>query len=609
MKKLSFFSLILATGLLVSSFFSQFLPLTTAAALTEDDTLVNTWQSTNNVACAPTVVVDATDATILENVISAEEPPSNVILHINENMNIIANNGEVLDCFANVHSALDKRILPILYVETKEQADAVIDYLLYDMYILDAAVMSKSPELVNQIKTQVHSLRGIVEFDGTQSKEEMVKIATRNQAMTVVIPATFATTETVYYLQGMFKTVWVRMAGLETMQIANAVFSGSFGVIGSEAKPVYDFYKTLPKNTHVRNPFIVAHRTDMQNCHENSLSGIAASAEGGATHVEMDFHVTKDNRIVAMHDDTLNRTTNGSGTIRYMTLAEIQEYKIIDRASAEPEKIPTFEDCVREILKTNLIFVVEIKCEDLSIVGLIKDLLTKNADLAPILDQMVVISYYTTQLLEMKQQLPEVPTANLNKASLDTLAKVLDWMGLYNTGIDTSSEFMTLEFQEALKDRGIIDWTYTYPLFTYTEIAQWIGFVGLTTNTPSSFKDRVKFVSVADGYKGEGNVGEEINVTLTMYGGAVESAIGKIAYIDKKNNQAIASVQLDDYVFLTQAFSMNTVNSFGCNSSLMGMDGFAVAIVVLIVVINCYFDKKAKGFSFIRSTGNVGGKI
>lgn len=50
--------------------------------------------------------------------------------------------------------------------------------------------------------------------------------------------------------------------------------------------------------------------------------------EKGATHVEIDLQLTLDNEIVVMHDDSIARTTNGSGNVSQMTLKELEQYKI-----------------------------------------------------------------------------------------------------------------------------------------------------------------------------------------------------------------------------------------------------------------------------------------
>lgn len=50
------------------------------------------------------------------------------------------------------------------------------------------------------------------------------------------------------------------------------------------------------------------------------------AAESGAGGLETDVHMTRDGYVVAIHDDTVDRTTSGSGLVREMTLAEVQSF-------------------------------------------------------------------------------------------------------------------------------------------------------------------------------------------------------------------------------------------------------------------------------------------
>ena len=87
-----------------------------------------------------------------------------------------------------------------------------------------------------------------------------------------------------------------------------------------------------------------AHTTDY-SIPENSVSAVAAAIASGAEAIELDTHRTKDGHIVVCHDQTIDRTTNGTGDITQMTLAEIQEYNLKDRnGQVTDEKMPTLEE-------------------------------------------------------------------------------------------------------------------------------------------------------------------------------------------------------------------------------------------------------------------------
>ncbi len=554
-------SAMLAAGFL---FGTTPVPVSAETATPEiDNVLVETYDFQSGVIGAPTVVVDAVDKATLDSAIGAEKKPSNVILRVDENANVLSQSGEVVDSFTNVYTALDKKIIPILHVSNEGQADGFIKYFKETKTILDIAVMSSDETLVRKVKDVYPSVRGIVELPDSMTKEDMVRVAQEAEAMTIVVSQSFATVDNVSYLQGMFKTVWVRVDGTDTMNISDAVFSGAYGLIAQNAAPMYAFMESLPEKTYVRSPFIVAHRGDVQNCNENSLSGIVSSAEGGATHVELDFHVTKDKKVVAMHDTSLTRTTNGTGEVKNLTLEQIRNYKIDDHATAEPEIIPTLEECVEAILETDMIFVLELKCSGKEIVTLVHDILTSDDTLSAIFDRMVVITFYTDQLEEMQKVMPQVPTANLNTASQATIRSTLEWMGKYNTGIDTSNSHITAQFQNTLKARGIIDWSYTYSTYNDVVKAQQKGAIGLTTNQPTTYSEVAKTVRLTQkALDGVPEMGAEVDVTVESYGslytGLSEKVKGKIAYVEDGffEFKAIASVEIDGYTYYTQSITV-----------------------------------------------------
>jgi glycerophosphoryl diester phosphodiesterase len=73
---------------------------------------------------------------------------------------------------------------------------------------------------------------------------------------------------------------------------------------------------------------------------ENSLSSFLAAMNEGADGVELDAAITQDGKIVVMHDDTLDRTTNCTGCVSAMTLNEIQACRLLDGAGAPTEEPP-----------------------------------------------------------------------------------------------------------------------------------------------------------------------------------------------------------------------------------------------------------------------------
>lgn len=71
-------------------------------------------------------------------------------------------------------------------------------------------------------------------------------------------------------------------------------------------------------------PLIIAHRGGSIIFPENTMVSFEGAAKLGVDVIEMDFQLTSDNELVTMHDDSVDRTTNGTGLVREMDLEQIQ---------------------------------------------------------------------------------------------------------------------------------------------------------------------------------------------------------------------------------------------------------------------------------------------
>lgn len=71
-------------------------------------------------------------------------------------------------------------------------------------------------------------------------------------------------------------------------------------------------------------PLVIAHRGGKDLAPENTLEAFRNASEIGADVLEYDVHITADGHLVVNHDDTVDRTTNGSGNINKMTLKEVK---------------------------------------------------------------------------------------------------------------------------------------------------------------------------------------------------------------------------------------------------------------------------------------------
>lgn len=105
---------------------------------------------------------------------------------------------------------------------------------------------------------------------------------------------------------------------------------------------------------------ITGHRAFGGRYPENSLTGIQEALALDIDRIEIDVHQTKDEVVVLMHDNSINRTTTGNGRVKDYGYADLLKFKI--RGTKE-ERIPTLEEVLKSI-KGKTILLIEIKKGD-----------------------------------------------------------------------------------------------------------------------------------------------------------------------------------------------------------------------------------------------------
>jgi glycerophosphoryl diester phosphodiesterase len=106
------------------------------------------------------------------------------------------------------------------------------------------------------------------------------------------------------------------------------------GITGRVALPVLAGALLLPAGASAqlldnpwleRKPLNIAHQGGEIEAPSDTLYAFKTAQQKGADVIETDVHLTADGRVVVLHDETVDRTTNGSGSVEQMTLAEIKQ--------------------------------------------------------------------------------------------------------------------------------------------------------------------------------------------------------------------------------------------------------------------------------------------
>lgn len=206
---------------------------------------------------------------------------------------------------------------------------------------------------------------------------------------------------------------------------------------------------------------VIAHRGFSGETPENTLVAIRKAIEVGADMVEVDVTVTADGHVVLLHDETLDRTTDGEGPPTAMTLEEIKGLDAGSWFAPEfaGERVPTLAEAL-EVVKDRILINVEIKSEAVEhgVVPKVADLIIEHG----MLDQVVVSSFSPEALARMKTTAPAIVTASLYNKELHTGRDPLEIIqAVGSRGFNISGKRLTPRMVERCHAHGIPVAVYT----------------------------------------------------------------------------------------------------------------------------------------------------
>lgn len=146
---------------------------------------------------------------------------------------------------------------------------------------------------------------------------------------------------------------------------------------------------------------IMGHRGAPADEPENTLRSFSRALAVGVAAVELDVQLTKDGRLAVIHDETLDRTTNGRGPVQDFTLAEL---KRLDAGRGEP--VPSLEE-VFDLVQGKADLVVELKQPEAA--GALLDFFQKR----PAFEFATVVSFWHPAVKALKQAEPRLHTGVL----------------------------------------------------------------------------------------------------------------------------------------------------------------------------------------------------
>lgn len=125
-----------------------------------------------------------------------------------------------------------------------------------------------------------------------------------------------------------------------------------------------------------------AHRGASAYAPENTIPAFKKAIEMGADGVELDVHMSSDNKLMVIHDETVDRTSNGSGRVVDMTCQELKRFDFSNgMAGFENVRIPTLKEVYGLLKPTNLTVNVEIKSDVVIYYGIWNELVNLEREM------------------------------------------------------------------------------------------------------------------------------------------------------------------------------------------------------------------------------------
>lgn len=226
-----------------------------------------------------------------------------------------------------------------------------------------------------------------------------------------------------------------------------------------------------------------AHRGASGRYPENTILAFEKALEFGANGIETDVQMTKDGILVLMHDEMVNRTTDGIGFVKDYTFSEIKKLDAGSYFSKEyvNEKVPSVEELLLMVKGKNIILNFEIKnniIEYQKIEEKLLDIIYRYG-----MQRNVIISSFNHySMVKIKKLSSEIKTGLLYMENLYCPSKYAKYVGA--EALHPYYYSLDKEIVKEVKQEGILINTFTVNDTNYMKYLIELGVDGIITNYP-----------------------------------------------------------------------------------------------------------------------------
>lgn len=232
-----------------------------------------------------------------------------------------------------------------------------------------------------------------------------------------------------------------------------------------------------------------AHRGYSEKYPENTIVAFKNAILAHANGIEFDVQMTKDGKLVIMHDERVDRTTNGTGLVKEFSIEELKKLEISYDGGIE--RVPTLEEYF-ELVKDLRDFTtnIELKTGIFLYEGIEQEMVDMIRAYG-LMDRVIISSFNHRSLAKVKRIAPELPVGTLTECQLVGGVEYIHRAGFQY--IHPSAYGLTKEIVDGYHAKGIGVNVWTFDAYPYdVEELVRMGVDGIIHNDPEYVKKIVE---------------------------------------------------------------------------------------------------------------------
>jgi glycerophosphoryl diester phosphodiesterase len=223
----------------------------------------------------------------------------------------------------------------------------------------------------------------------------------------------------------------------------------------------HNYIKATNQSNHIKN---IAHRGASAYAPEHTIEAYKLGQQLKGDYIEIDLQMTKDGRLIAMHDETLDRTTNGTGLVRNHTLTEIKQldagsffnekYPDLAKEEFKHAKVPTLAEII-ETFGQNANYYIETKSPD-EYPGMEEKLL-EIINHYHINDKVIIQSFSEESLRKIHNLNANIPLVQLlsYKKAVQLTGAEIEKYKTYCIGLGMNYKYIDAAYVKKIKQHGL----------------------------------------------------------------------------------------------------------------------------------------------------------